>query len=320
LKKKILLFLRIFISGSILTYLVAIVEWERVLYILPKLRYQFVWQAFFLIFFSIFFMSIRWTLILKKFDIHQPILSSLTFYLIGGFYSIILPGTIGGDIVRLGLSAQKHGEAKMLIATSIVFERFCGLLALFMLSLASIYFFSLNFLGSDKNLSLIIVTLSVIFAVGLVCLVFVSKAMPETLFQKWNKTESVFMQRITLIANKLKGLPVSVFLTILLFSFCAHFIDIGGSFLLAKALNIDQPFTFFLQIMPLVYVITILPVSLGGLGVREGALVFFMVRIGVLESDAILLSFLIYLTRIAVGVVGGLTQFLYHSEIKADSR
>ena len=63
--------------------------------------------------------------------------------------------------------------------------------------------------------------------------------------------------------------------------------------------------------MPIVYISTILPVSLGGLGVREGTLVYLLAKVGVLSSDAVALSFLIHFNRVAVGSIGGITQMFW---------
>lgn len=60
--------------------------------------------------------------------------------------------------------------------------------------------------------------------------------------------------------------------------------------------------------------------SLGGLGVREGVLTFFMVKTGVLASDAVFLGLLIYLTRIVLALTGGGIQFLSLGSGKQKSR
>ena len=86
--------------------------------------------------------------------------------------------------------------------------------------------------------------------------------------------------------------------------------DIAVTFLLARALDLDVPFVALLGVVPLVYLATVLPISLGGLGVREGTLAFLLARYGVAASDAITLSFLVYLNRVLVGSIGGGMQLL----------
>lgn len=70
----------------------------------------------------------------------------------------------------------------------------------------------------------------------------------------------------------------------------------------------------FFVIMPLVYICTILPFSLGGLGVREGALVYLLAKMGVPASDGVALSFLIYINPVLVDSVGGILHVLKNSK------
>jgi uncharacterized membrane protein YbhN (UPF0104 family) len=62
--------------------------------------------------------------------------------------------------------------------------------------------------------------------------------------------------------------------------------------------------TALLFVMPLVYVATVLPISLGGLGVREGVLSGLLMLFAVPRDDAILAAFLLYLAKVVVGLTG----------------
>ena len=77
---------------------------------------------------------------------------------------------------------------------------------------------------------------------------------------------------------------------------------------LLKAIGLSLPLRAFFAVVPMVYLATLLPISLGGLGVREGALVFLLARLGVPTSSAVTLSFLIYLNQVFLGMLGGSLQ------------
>jgi glycosyltransferase 2 family protein len=81
---------------------------------------------------------------------------------------------------------------------------------------------------------------------------------------------------------------------------------------------VEQSLPFFLMVMPFVYVVTLLPISLGGLGGREGTLAFFLVRVGVATSDAVMLGFVIYVSRIAVSLLGSLWHYVSSHERRQD--
>ena len=91
-------------------------------------------------------------------------------------------------------------------------------------------------------------------------------------------------------------------------------VDILASYCFVLGLRIELPFSYFLVLFPIVYLVTVLPISLGGLGVRESILVYFLHQAGVTASDAVSLSFLIYFNRVFAALIGGGSQvFSKHS-------
>jgi uncharacterized membrane protein YbhN (UPF0104 family) len=84
--------------------------------------------------------------------------------------------------------------------------------------------------------------------------------------------------------------------------------DILVIFLLARMIGLTVPLVVFFAIVPFVFLISILPISLGGLGVREGLLTYLLAQFGVNTSDGITLSFLVYLSRFIPAIPGGIVQ------------
>ena len=92
----------------------------------------------------------------------------------------------------------------------------------------------------------------------------------------------------------------------LLLSVLAQTVDVFVSILMAKILGINVSPFVFLIISPAVFIATALPISLGGLGVREGALAHFLSLFGVNFEQSILLAFLIHTNSIFVSLLVGL--------------
>ena len=59
-----------------------------------------------------------------------------------------------------------------------------------------------------------------------------------------------------------------------------------------------------MSIMPLVYVATVIPISLGGVGVREGVMTAGMALYGIHVADAVMVSFLLYFSKLLIGILG----------------
>jgi len=81
---------------------------------------------------------------------------------------------------------------------------------------------------------------------------------------------------------------------------------IGVHVLFARALDLHIPITYFFLFVPLVAVIVSLPISLNGIGVREGAGILLFGLVGLDKSSAFALQFGTYLVAVGVSLVGGL--------------
>jgi hypothetical protein len=79
---------------------------------------------------------------------------------------------------------------------------------------------------------------------------------------------------------------------------------------LSRALGLELPLVVFFALTPLVYVAMVLPISLSRLGVHEGTWTLFLSQFGVTTGKAVTLSFLIYLNRVVIGLLGACSQLV----------
>lgn len=84
------------------------------------------------------------------------------------------------------------------------------------------------------------------------------------------------------------------------------------------ALHLEIPIAFYFLLIPLVAVATMIPVSLNGLGVREGAFVFFLAQVGVPEAQALSLALLWLAILIASSLIGGLVWIVTPAPPRSD--
>ena len=92
----------------------------------------------------------------------------------------------------------------------------------------------------------------------------------------------------------------------LLCSIALHFGVICNYYLTAKSLGINLSLTSFIFIVPVVATIAMLPIAIGGTGLRENALVFFMVALGAQNEKAAMTSLVIFVMLLVLGIIGGL--------------
>ena len=77
------------------------------------------------------------------------------------------------------------------------------------------------------------------------------------------------------------------------------------TFFLAQALDIQVSLMYLFFVVPITFLLTMLP-SINGLGVREGGFVFLLGKIGVTEAAAISLSFTTILIPMVISIAGGI--------------
>ncbi len=312
LTREIIFYLRLIVSVGILAYLITVFDWVRVIEVLGKVRFSYFWPAPLLLLLALYFGGIRWSVVLHYFSVRLSAWEGFLYYLIGSFYGNILPGVIGGDAVRIAICRSSKKSSLTEIAASVLIERLCGVLALLVMGTIAVTLLSATFRFSlGLAVVMLVPTLAGIsLVIGIWGYLFFGKVFGPWLTEIADRGNRI-AKTVLRIINSIRKISLTGMSVIFLLSSGFQFTDILISFFLAKAINIDVPLLFFLAIFPIVYILTVLPISLGGLGVREGALAYLMTRVGILPSDAVMLSFLIYLNRVFVSLTGGGLQVFW---------
>jgi uncharacterized membrane protein YbhN (UPF0104 family) len=76
--------------------------------------------------------------------------------------------------------------------------------------------------------------------------------------------------------------------------------------LVGRALGAGVPDAYYWIVVPMVSLLTLLPVSINGMGVREGGMLLFLRPLGVTDATALSLAFLWFASFSVVGLLGGL--------------
>jgi len=258
------------------------------------------------------FMAYKWHLLLKIKDMSISLFSAIRTYYIGTFIGFFLPTTVGGDIVRvLKLHSEKRRGTDAL--SSVILERILGFIASAILApiaaLFLISFFKINiwrFLWIAGALLFLFIILMVI-------------SFSEIIVRKIDKNERLSKN---FLFNKLKKLylsyaeyknhkgALSLFLAL---SILEQLAAVIGSYLACRALNLSIPFIYFLLIIPLVQLISRIPISFEGIGVNEGLLVYFFTLLGLSKTGAFTIGLL---GHIAIVIATLPALFFYIKDIK----
>ncbi len=258
--------------------------------------------------------SRRWQLLLRHLTIRQPLAGLTSLYFIGSFFSLFLPSSAGGDAVRVYEVARRSGRTvETLLAT--LQERVLGLGAsLFLGLLATLYYLPRLPLELRAGALLLEVagTLGALAILYPAPLVMVGRRFWRT----WGKAgmpggwgNHPLLQRLRDRLRPLVELPALAPRSLLLLCALALvgvLLSIGTCHVLALGLGIRVGFVALCLAVPLVWIVKMLPVSLNGIGVGEGAFVFLLGLFAVPSGQALALALVILGVQSAVALLGGL--------------
>jgi len=245
--------------------------------------------------------AMRWQKVLDALEIRARLPRLMSHYLAGQFVSNVLPTTIGGDVLRVSRLSRDTGESPGTFA-SVVLERLTGWLVLPVITIVG---FAVNpglrHLGSATRLALALAvgTLTVLVVV----LVAAGSNRIGGRFAAragWRR----FVGAVHLGIERLRSHPGAA-ANVLVAGFAYQLVLVLAAVAAAQALGVRPAgLTALLAFFPAVLIAQVLPISMSGLGVREGAFVLVLGPLGVAQEQAIALGLLLYLLNLAVSLLG----------------
>ncbi len=256
--------------------------------------------------------ALIWRRLLFSVDISIGIERITSLYFASLFLNNFFLGSVGGDSYRVYVVYRETGEGRSVLAATLL-ERLTGITALLLLGLLSVLL-RFSDLPDPFRWLLVIFTgggtaggLTLLLAPGIVERLvgpFVRGRSPQT------------RERLQGVFNGMRrgGRPGTI-ASVLMVALAAQAVRIWTHWWCAQALGIEIAAGDLFVVVPLIATVAALPISIGGLGVREWAGVLLLAPFGIMESAAFSIEFLAYLIGVATSLVGGLI-FLSGKEVR----
>jgi uncharacterized membrane protein YbhN (UPF0104 family) len=245
----------------------------------------------------------KWTLLINTGHNTFTYLSMVRCYFAGLFANLFLPSIAGGDIIRGGLAIRQNRKVKGAVILGSLLDRFLDIVALVLLILFGAIFAPLGLIdeGNARVVTTLILLLVLVFGTVLFMIVPLPSATPKLAVKIIEKIRTILKELIIRPQRALLCLGLSLF--------------IQGSFVLLNAflamqIGLKLPLAVWFLTWPLAKLAATLPVSLGGLGMREAALALFLGKFGVNMVSAVSLGLLWQAVLICSGFLGGVYYFL----------
>ena len=287
-----------YIAGS--RNLMEVVYSTEPIYFIPLIGISFV---------LIWLSSVKWQLFVHAGGHHASVLHLMKIYTISYFYNLFAPSQIMGDIARsFHLGEHVENQKDAFVATFL--ERLTGLLAMVLLGTTFIA------LGSH-------VTAGVELAIESVAFLTVVGAMicfSERTYALFQNISVMVLRRIGFrgLADRLEKLLAKIsmamqkarkdtplFFKAMFWSVLFHFGTVVNVYIAARAVGWDDPnFVQLCTVVPLVLLVSIAPITPSGLGIQEGAFMFFLQRIGASHAESLAIGLLLRAKQLVTAFVG----------------
>ncbi|MGY2989887.1 MULTISPECIES: lysylphosphatidylglycerol synthase transmembrane domain-containing protein [Bradyrhizobium] len=254
-------------------------------------------------FLQIFLGVLRWREISVECGAPLETGQAMRFNVIGTFFNQTLPSSIGGDAVRLWLVARA-GAGWRAATYSIFVDRAIGLIALAVVIAATLpwsYRLISDFHGWMALLLLDLAALAAGFGFLLI------GVLPWVWLKQWWATHHI--HACAVIANRVlfsrkRGLRVAIL------SIAIHVVTVVIAWCVVKSITAPVTFGQIFQLLPPVMLITMMPISIAGWGVREATMALAFGYAGLIANEGVNISLLFGAVSFVVGVFGGLVWIL----------
>jgi glycosyltransferase 2 family protein len=278
------------VSIGVLSWLAWRMDWAKLANAFAHLRLE-LWAAAVVLYLATQVVSgWRWQLLARPLGFDGSVWKFTSLYFVGMFFNLLLPTSVGGDVVRAWYLDNRPGR-RLPAMLSVLVDRASGLMLLILIACGAV-------------------------------LVAPGQAPRWTAWCVWGTAACAFAgvamlpivarcgSRFTRLRASIESCGIylrfpQLILGTSLLSFFVQGSNVILVWLLGRALDAPVPGAYYWVLVPMVSVITLLPISMNGMGIREGSTALFLAPFGVPQGTAVCLAILWFSVYTAVSVAGG---------------
>lgn len=239
--------------------------------------------------------TVRWQLVLRSLSTRLSYNMLFTWMVAASFFNQVLPSTMGGDVFR----AHWCRRAAIKLSTalsSILIDRLCALISGILLCLLSIPLLIELLEGRELLMALA----APVAGVAGLFLLLIARYLSQSRFTIIRTVATFSAQLYSTLFSLRTGM------WIIIAGLITHLVRIVGIWILSDALQLDIHLLTCLALVPICLLLSMVPISLGGWGVRESVFVVAFGYAGVSATDALALSVVFGFASIVAALPGAL--------------
>ncbi|HEX9880333.1 MAG TPA: lysylphosphatidylglycerol synthase transmembrane domain-containing protein [Candidatus Binatia bacterium] len=300
MKRALLITLKGSVSLALLVYLFTRIDVEGLLGVLRSTRPAYVLVVLVLYLASQIVSSFRWALLARPVGFDRPFKEFIVYYLIGMFFNLFAPSTVGGDVGRVYYLASSSPQSQTWITrtatalSTVVADRAVGMAVLIWIAACALILFPGYALPPPVRYVTFGLALGLLLGWLLLPLFY---RFFQRLLQPLGEGLRVAIQ--TYLSKR------QVVLKTMVLSLVIHFGQAALHVVLGWSLDLEIPWSYAFILYPLVGAFAAIPISFNGIGLREGGYLFMLQRIEISPEKALAFSLLWFTVVVLDSLVGG---------------
>ena len=223
-------------------------------------------------------------------------LNAVQMSLLGRLFNQVLPASFGGDAVRAWQSTR-YGLDGVVAVHSVLIERFTGLVSLVVIAVVAIPFIWPTVAPGVDMRGLYVLLGLFVSACGVLAAAWI--------WRRNLRDQALFARPIAFLNDAIAATrDPTEFAWLSATGVVSNLLAIAAAVAIGTSLDLAVGLWAYVAVVPLSIIATILPISIAGWGVREGAMVSLLALFGVPNTDALALSLLFGLTLLGASVIG----------------
>lgn len=312
-KKVVPVTLRFGITLVLFALLGKSISWSALLVGLLHVRYGMISLSLVVGASGVVLSAYQWRSLLHGEGIRQDLADLVNLYVVGIAFSHFLPTGIGGDAVKAYYVGRESGNNAG-SASAVILCRVVGFVGMLLVAVPALFAWHERF---RPELITTFILLSLLVSGMLVGVLASVVWLPRLLKPTWKNRR--FFTKIAQVGETLLAAlrrPRSIAIS-MAYGIVFWLLAILNCYAYGNALGIHVPSYFYVVVVPLIALVSFLPVSINGFGLRESAYVYTFSTMHVPPASALLLALLLDTQALLFAVIGGGVYLTLLSKTKA---
>lgn len=291
----------------LMAYLLVKIDWRSMAGIFSGISIFYLVVLIGLSFVLIWISCVKWSLFLSSKGRKVPIMNLMSLYMVGYFFNNFLPSQYGGDLVR-SYELGRDIDSQVTSFGSVFLERYTGLVALVLVSTAAALLMPDLVATAKIGPPFIAAWAGLLVSLWLI-------ADPRPVAYLSSRFYGGKLERPARAFDKLHnevrqaGESPSLIAWVMALSIFFHWLTVVNTYVALLAIRVKVDFTPLMLVVPIILMVSAIPVTVNSIGLFEGAFVFFLGPLGVGGAEALSIALILRIKAIIMALLGGVVYF-----------